>query len=53
MTLRTNNTAFLAAVDRWWIQHLLPAVKPLLYVNDGGPVVSMQLVRRASGTVIG
>ena len=38
---RTNNTAYLAAVDAWWAA-LLAVVKPWLYSN-GGPVVMVQI----------
>lgn len=41
MALRTNDTAYLAYVDRWW-RVLLPVVAPYLY-TAGGPVTSLQL----------
>jgi beta-galactosidase len=39
--LRTNNSAYLAAVTEWW-GVLLPMVAPLLVAN-GGPIAMVQL----------
>lgn len=40
--LRTNGSAYLAAVDAWWAV-LLPYVKPHLYSGGSGPVVAVQI----------
>ncbi|XP_071949868.1 beta-galactosidase-like isoform X2 [Antedon mediterranea] len=39
--LRTMDTAYIQAVDRW-MAVLLPKIKPLLYSN-GGPIISVQV----------
>ena len=39
--LRTNNTAYLAAVDEWW-HALLPLIAPYTYAN-GGPIVQVAI----------
>ncbi|KAK9787022.1 hypothetical protein WJX73_010761 [Symbiochloris irregularis] len=40
-TLRSNDSAFLLQVDRWWAE-LLPRIRPFLHAN-GGPIVMLQL----------
>ena len=42
ITLRTMAQPYWAHVEAWWGQHLLPAVRPMLYTN-GGPVVMVQV----------
>lgn len=41
IALRTNNTAYLAAVDTWWTA-VLTEVKPWL-VGNGGPIAMIQM----------